>query len=122
MSAQLTVAEQLIRSADVIDHNGHTKDNFFNPDWDGTPASAPVCTVGAVLVAVTGNPMGFAEEVLPVLLPILRAVSEALPSQPPAGPDGELDNLVEHIAWWNDRPERTAAEVSAFLRSVAVAA
>lgn len=118
MSAQLTVAEQLIRSANIIDHNGHTKDDFFNRSWPGTPATAPVCAVGAILVAVTGSPI----DISPEALPVLRAVSAALPGEPPAGPDGELDNLVEHIAPWNDRPERTAAEVSAFLRGVAVAA
>lgn len=116
MSTQPTVAEQLTRSADVIDRNGHTKDHFFNRDWTGTPATAPVCTAGAILVAVTGDPIDLSPEALPVL----RAVSASLPGEPPAGSDGELDDLVEHIAWWNDSPKRTGAEVSAWLRELAL--
>ena len=51
---------------------------------------------------------------------LLRVLSTRLQRRPPVT-NGE-DDLIEHLAYWNDEPQRTAADVAMFLHQLAVEA
>lgn len=85
----------LLRAADYIERHGHCKFALVNI-WGN------VCAMGALDAAATGNPL-----------------------RPDFGGDvgkayENLSKVVGDIVDWNNAPERTATEVTAKMREVAV--
>jgi hypothetical protein len=104
------------RAADIIAANGLTKDAFFNADWPGAAASAPVDLVGALRIATCGSP----DVDCPMARLAVQFISLNFPGVAPVT-DDEPD-YVEHIAWWNDLPDVTQADVVTRLRELAALA
>lgn len=114
------LAAVLRRSAEHIQQWGHHKDAFCAPDIDqhGRPRFAstphefrPTCMAGAIRIGCGGSPTEPSESSDAVI----RFVSEHMDGEPPVDEEtGEVE-YVEHVAWWNDAPERTGSEVVARL-------
>ncbi len=97
----MTPAEILEKAADVIDKRGHCKGMLVNNKQQ-------VCAVGAMLVALTGSALGCG-------IPQIWAC---------AGGKEACDALetaigVGDFGFWNDHPNRTAAEVTSTMRATA---
>lgn len=97
-------------AAEVIRTNGHRKNRFCD-------SNLRVCTLGALSIAVTGDPEP--PEELDGLL--AEAVADLSPRIDSTIADWDPE---ERIADWNDEPERTADEVvdALLLAAKAVAA
>ncbi|WP_354643952.1 DUF6197 family protein [Kitasatospora camelliae] len=111
------------RAAQHISRHGYHKGAFYAPDIDsyGRPRYAstphqdrPADFVGAIRIAATGHPL----ETSALVDAALQFASRQLPTEPPAT-DG-VDDYVEHLAYWNDEEQRTAASVASFLHQLAV--
>jgi hypothetical protein len=98
----LTIEQLAARAANVVADRGHTKGQMEEHVNGG-----PVCTLGAICVALTGEA-----------------------SQPPKDDEGwelltGLRNRMQQVvgqirlADWNDAPERTAADVVGLFEMVA---
>lgn len=107
-------------AAQHIEQYGHARGWFCAPgiDIDGAPiGERPTCTIGAVSWARTGSP--FLDTDDEVADDAVRFISNHLPGEPGTDLDTGEPAYVEHVATWNDAPERTAAEVIALLRRLA---
>lgn len=107
-------AETYLKAAEVIRINGHNKGHYFNIPESGVgiqlgAAESPVCTVGALCVAVIGFPVPTCDEVDPVIVDFASRMF---------GPVG-AGAAVGLIAEWNDAPERTPADVIAAFEQAA---
>lgn len=114
------LAAVLRRSAEHIQQWGHHKDDFCAPDIDqhGRPRFAstphefrPTCMAGAIRIACGGSPSerSDASDV------VIRFASEHMDGEPPVDEETGEPEYVEHLAAWNDDPERTASDVVARL-------
>jgi hypothetical protein len=117
----INIPSILTRAAAVIERNGLWQGGFVEPGPAGTSvpqelAYRRVCTAGAIRIATAGSP----EEDCPAARAAVRYVSGLIPGSAPIT-DGDPD-FLEHVAYWNDRPGRTGAEVAAVLRELAVLA
>jgi hypothetical protein len=106
--------EIYLKAAEVIRTNGHYKGAYWGrPESEVgielTAAESPVCAVGALSVAVTGNPTPTADDVDPVLVDFASRMF---------GPVNEAAAVVR-IAAWNDAEERTPADVIAAFEQAA---
>lgn len=119
------LADVFTTAARHINRIGHCKGGFHAPDIDayGRPRYAstphqdrPADLIGAIRIAGAGHPM----ETNTLVDDAIAFASARLHRRPPVT-DGEND-LIEHLAYWNDRPERTAADVAMFLHRLAVEA
>lgn len=87
-------------------------------DIDGAPlGERPTCTIGAISWATTGSPLLVTDD--EVADEAVRFISSHLPGEPGTDMDTGEPAFVEHVATWNDAPERTAGEVVGFLRRLA---
>lgn len=94
------------KAADVVRTNGHCKNWFYDIYNEGVKPRSDlrVCTVGALSLAVTGDPVppgeldGTLREAVEYLS--LRVVSATFEDDP-----------IERIADWNDHADRTAGDV-----------
>ncbi len=124
----IDVAAILTRAAVIAERNGFNQGSFVATRIaaDGTvlptsPEQArylPVCAVGAIRVATSGQP----DLDCPAARAAVRWLSSRLPGEPPTDPETGQDDHVEHVAGWNDAAERTAAEVVSRLRTAALVA
>lgn len=112
------LADTFRRAATHIGTYGHAKDAFCAADTDqfGRPRYAstphqfrPTCMAGAIQTVCTGQPDWSTE----LSQAAIQFASEHMDGEPPLT-DGEPD-YVEHIAAWNDAPNRTSADVIARL-------
>lgn len=119
------LAPVFTKAAQHISRIGHCKgahcapdiDSFGRPRYASTPhQDRPADLVGAIRIAGVGHPM----ETNALVDDALAFASARLQSLPPVT-DG-MDDYVEHLAYWNDRPERTAADVAMFLHRLAAEA
>lgn len=102
--ADIDTAEILDRAADHIDRVGWHQGSLYDNSELAFP-SCPVCALGAINVALHGEPT----------FPLDGA-------DPHDVADAVLDTLgIEGLADWNDAPGRTQAEVTAALRDTAAA-
>lgn len=111
------LAEALNRAAEVIERNGLRKGSFVSPHG-GDLLRRPVDMVGAIRMAYGYAPDDEAASHAKAAIRFVSERSELLNGEAPLE-SGEPD-YVEHLAGWNDAPERTAAEVAARLRRVAI--
>jgi len=100
--ANLTVAEVLDRAADLIEPAGA----WTQGKW-GSPETC-MCAEGAIFAACEASPM-YDRNRIPGAIGVLTSMLPAIPRGNP-------------IAFWNDDPERTQAEVVAKLREAAALA
>ncbi|MCP3817791.1 hypothetical protein NLX86_06475 [Streptomyces sp. A3M-1-3] len=125
------IAEVFRRAAEVVQTNGLNQGGFCDisvPFFSGAAFAGgrPVCTVGAMRVAVGLSPIPVNwDEPLGDADPLSDAhplVSEAVAflSERVHSPIVDED-IVERVADWNDREGRTADEVAAELLSAAEA-
>lgn len=99
-----SVADVLRHAARIIEERGWYQ-GFYSEGLDrSTEDSGPVCALGAIHVAMSGN------------------------ANPPDGPFPDYESgvlvaagpfMATDVAFWNDYPGRTAAEVTAALRAAA---
>jgi hypothetical protein len=96
-------------AADIIERNGWHQGNYFLPDDPKPPQECRVCALGAIHVAIHGQPWSpmFDSEQEDRTLKAFAAASRFV--------DGPWGSLVG----WNDEPDRTAEEVIAALRGAA---
>lgn len=108
------------RSAEHIQKWGHQKDSFCAPDIDqhGRPRFAstphefrPACMAGAIRISCGGSPL----EPSTVSDLVIQFASSHMDGEPPVNDETGEPEYVEHLAAWNDAPERTASEVVARL-------
>ena len=111
----MTHTETYLKAAEVIRANGHYKGAYFEPSPESGvgiefgAAESPVCTVGALCVAVIGFPVPTCDEVDPVIVDFASRMF---------GPVNEAAAVVR-IAAWNDDPERTPEDVIAAFEQAA---
>lgn len=110
----MNLSQTYLRAADVIRNNGHYKGAYWGrPESEVgielTAAESPVCTVGALCVAVIGHPMPSVDEVDPVIVDLASRMF---------GPVNEAAAVVR-LAAWNDAEERTPADVIAAFEQAA---
>lgn len=119
------LADVFTDAARHISRIGHHKgahcapdiDSFGRPRYYSTPHQhRPADLVGAIRIAATGHPL----ESNDLARAALAFASSRLRRRPPVT-DG-TDDHVEHLAYWNDRPARTAADVAMFLHTLAAEA
>lgn len=108
------LAEIYLKAADVIRTNGHYKGAYWGRPETGVgielaASECPVCVVGALSLAVTGNPTPTHAEADPIIVDFASRMF---------GPVNEAA-AVTRIAEWNDAEERTAADVIARLEQAA---
>ncbi|MEU0818866.1 DUF6197 family protein [Streptomyces mirabilis] len=113
----MTLSEIYLKAAEVIRTNGHYKGAYYGWGESGVgitlaPAECPVCTAGALSVAISGQPVPTSDEFDVVALDFARRTR--LPF--------DLNWPTIAIGDWNDDPERTAADVIAALELAAKAA
>lgn len=110
--SQLSDLPQVFRSAAMrIQTHGCYRGEFAPADaWP----DCPTCMVGAILLVTTGSPFRSSE----LADMAIRFASQHMTGSVPET-DGEPD-YVEHLAAWNDSPERTAGQVVARLRRLAL--
>jgi hypothetical protein len=123
------LAEALIRAAEIIETNGLHKGAFVAPasvpDRHGRLhvddlALRPVDMVGAIRIAYGSSPEDLSNLDANQAVRFVSERSELLNGEAPLStgtPDDE--GYWEHLAGWNDAPERTALEVAARLRRIA---
>jgi hypothetical protein len=107
-------SEIYLKAAEVIRSNGHYKGAYWGrPESEvgivRTAAESPVCTVGALCVAVLGDPTPSSPQVDPVIVHFASRLF---------GPISE-EAAVVRLAAWNDAEERTPAEVIAAFEQAA---
>lgn len=105
-----------LQAANVIRINGHCQNWFFDLYSEGKKLrkDCRVCTVGALSLAVTGDP------VPPVVLEgVLREAIADLSAR--IYSPVEDDDPVERVAAWNDARGRTPADVIAAFEAAAKA-
>jgi hypothetical protein len=114
------IADTLRRAATHISTYGHAKDNYCAADIDqhGRPRYAstphqfrPTCMAGAIQVACTGQP-DWTNELSET---VIRFAAEHMDDEIRFYSETGEPDYVEHIADWNDRPERTAQDVIGLL-------
>jgi hypothetical protein len=110
------IAKIYLKAAEVIRTNGHYKGAYWGRPEAGVgivlaASECPVCTVGALSVAVTGSPVPVADEVDPVIVEFASRMF---------GPVNAAAAVVR-VAAWNDAEERTADDVIAALEQAAKA-
>lgn len=110
----MELAETYRKAAEVIRANGHNKGAYFTrPESEVgielSAAESPVCTVGALCVAVIGFPVPTCDEVDPVIVDFASRMF---------GPVNEAAAVVR-LAAWNDDPERTPEDVIAAFEQAA---
>lgn len=110
------IAEILTKAAEVIERNGWTQGSYVGPLEIGQNiCDGPVCVRGAINVAAGLSPSGLSEAPgrrLPAYI-ATHALSNWLEAQ---GALKEYQSLADD---WNDRPSRTAEQVTAALRGCA---
>lgn len=112
----------LFRSAaDHIELHGLAKGWYWTPaPAEDTPiGDCPTCTIGACTWAQTGRPIPVEGD--EIVADAAQFLAQALGVSSTDPDTGEPD-YVETVAIWNDAPDRTQAEVVAFLRRMAVEA
>lgn len=94
-------------AADVIERNGLHKGSYYKVDDPTPPEKSPVCSAGAINVAVHGYPWAptYNSEADCRSMAAFYAVSTHV--------------NAASVALWNDEPFRTAEEVIAALRGAA---
>ncbi|WP_438479133.1 DUF6197 family protein [Streptomyces asiaticus] len=105
-------------AANVIRTNGHNKGDYYRIPETGvgvqlTPAECPVCAVGAISIALTGAPKPDRWDVPLVEAAVRRFMQHLIPGYKRALAIWDLGVL------WNDKPERTAADVIAAFEAAA---
>ncbi|MGW3196242.1 DUF6197 family protein [Streptomyces sp. NPDC001118] len=110
----MKLAEIYLKAADVIRTNGHYKGAFYGYGESGvgitlTPAESPVCTAGALSMAVEGNPVPSRDDFNEVVIDFARRTRIAVDPTWPTIAVGD----------WNDAPERTADDVIAAFEQAA---
>lgn len=108
------LSEIYLKAAAVIRTNGHYKGAYWGRPECGvgvelTAAECPVCAVGALSVATSGNPVPSSDEVDEAAVHFASRL---------AGPVNEAAAVLA-IARWNDDPGRTAADVIAAFEQAA---
>lgn len=105
--ADLDIPALLDKAADHIDRVGWHQGSLYDRERNSklTLAGCPVCAIGAINVALHGEPTFTSEG--PDAHDVADAVLEALG--------------IEGLADWNDEPGRTQAEVTNALRDTAAA-
>ena len=110
----MTHAEIYLKAAEVIRANGLYKGAYWGrPESEVgvelSAAESPVCTVGALCVAVIGFPVPTVEDVDAVIVDFASRMF---------GPVNEEAAIVR-IAAWNDAPDRAPADVIAAFEQAA---
>jgi hypothetical protein len=111
----MDLAEIYLKAADIIRTNGHYKGAYYASGESEVgiqrrAAECPVCTVGALSLAVTGDPVPYCTEVDPV---VVQFASRML------GRPVNAEAAVVSIARWNDADDRTPADVIAAFEQAA---
>lgn len=108
----ITAPEILNAAADLIEKNGHTKGQYWDPD-------GCLCSLGAISRATT---QALAANGYDYLGDVALHAKDALALYiDPAGVESEQGNF-SIITEWNDHPERTLDQVVAAFREAAKAA
>ncbi|PAX90143.1 hypothetical protein CLM82_17060, partial [Streptomyces albidoflavus] len=102
----------LRHAARLVQANGLAKGWWYDPHTGRPEGAWPVCAIGALSTAITGDPMPVEAEELD---DELRNAVAILARQIESG----IDDPIERIAYWNDADERTAADVASLLRRAA---
>ncbi|MCK2144846.1 hypothetical protein MWG58_28815 [Streptomyces sp. WAC00276] len=110
--AKRPVVIALRHAARLVQANGLAKGWWYDPAGGQPKGSWPVCAIGALSTAITGDPMPAEAEELD---DELRDAVAILARQIESG----TDDPIERIAYWNDADERTAADVASLLRRAA---
>jgi hypothetical protein len=115
------LAEIYLKAAQVIESNGHAKGDFYNIPESSYGISLgrcewPVCALGALSIAVFGDPYpprenqdGHTE---------FAAIAARLNARIDFNAEPQVEPMVR-IANWNDAEERTAADVIAVFERTA---
>jgi hypothetical protein len=109
MSAE--TAAILDEAANVIRRNGLQKGSMYAPSGLKPASQCPVCTYGALAIAVCGTPLLDTNRELRQL----KAAADALTSF--LGFDTAFTEWA--VPDWNDKPDRTAEQVIAALEGAA---
>lgn len=105
-SEKKQAAKDLRGAANVIEHQGFNKGGFFLRIANLPPQLSPVCTLGAISVAVSGHPVpGLAGSQWGRWRNAATALAAYL--------------NVGAVSSWNDEPGRVSTEVTAALRACA---
>jgi len=103
----------LDEAANVIRRNGLHKGAMFTPAGRKKVEDCPVCTWGALAIAVCGTPDLPTNGELRKVMPVAQALAKHL------GLGTAGDDALWTIPDWNDNPDRTAEQVIAALESAA---
>lgn len=111
-------SEIYLKAANVIRVNGHNKGDYFAYPEAGvgvcpSRTDSPVCAVGALTLVVTGDPVpetgALGDEVDELVADFAaRAIGRH-----------DRNDPIFAVAVWNDRPERTPADVIAAFEQAA---
>ncbi|MEU1273070.1 hypothetical protein [Streptomyces sp. NPDC005799] len=110
----MNFSEIYLKAAGVIRANGHYKGAYYGVGESGvgiilTAAESPVCTAGALSIAISGQPVPTSDDFDEVAEDFARRTHLAFD---PAWPTIAIGD-------WNDAPERTPADVIAALEQAA---
>lgn len=111
----MDLAEIYLKAADIIRTNGHYKGAYWGRTEtevgiEPSAAECPVCTVGALCVAVAGDPVPSCDEVDPVIVNFASRLF---------GRPANAEAAVVSLARWNDADDRTPADVIAAFEQAA---
>jgi len=102
-------------AANVIRRNGFYKGSMFRLLAGKRAAECPVCTWGALAIAVCGTPELPTNREVRQVLPVVKTLARFL------GLGTAGDDAMWTIPDWNDHPDRTAEQVIAALEAAAQA-
>ncbi|GGW99198.1 DUF6197 family protein [Streptomyces chartreusis] len=110
----MKLSETYLKAADVIRTNGHYKGSYYGVGESGvgiqlTPAESPVCAVGALSIAVDGQPVPCSDEVDVIALDFAQHLRLPMPDSWP----------TIAISEWNDEFDRTPGDVIAAFEQAA---